>query len=133
MTCTPIKTLITGLLLMLGLTACSAVEDDGYLAPPITAHFDLQSATRRAHASLATATYQLVTRDTDCRETCDVFERGFDQARRLQLVSPARCTEEYESQLWSQTEYQEGCRAYALKMISLLDQYKIAYRESGTS
>jgi len=106
MTCTPIKTLITGLLLMLGLTACSAVEDDGYLAPLMTAHFDLQSATRRAHASLATATYQLVTRDRDCREACDVFERGFDQARRLQLVSPARCTEEYESELWSKTEYQ---------------------------
>lgn len=30
-------------------------------------------------------------------------------------------------------KYQEGCRAYALKVISLLDQYKIAYRKSGAS
>jgi len=100
-------------LVKMHLSSVQFAKDNGRIADYVahdvktmTAHFDLQSATRRAHASLATATYQLVTRDRDCREACDVFERGFDQARRLQLVSPARCTEEYESELWSKTEYQ---------------------------
>ena len=128
MTCTPIKTLITGLLLMLGLTACSAVEDDGYLAPPITS-LDRHSVFTAAHRQLARATYQRVTGDADCGDACEVFERGFSQARRLRISSPARCTDEFESGLWSQTEYQEGCRAYALKVLTLVDELKSKHRE----
>ena len=109
---------------ILALAGCTDVSDDGYLSPPGYGEPDLRAATDRAHRELLGATYLSVTRDQDCREACDVFERGFDQARRLRLTSPAKCTDEFEDGLWSQTEYQEGCRAYALKVMSLLDIYR---------
>jgi hypothetical protein len=110
-------------------SGCAGVEDDGYLAPPGYDAFDLRAATERAHAVLAGSSYQRATLDTDCREACDVFERGFAQARQLRLTSPAKCTDEFEIGLWSQTEYQEGCRAYALKVLVLIDQYRQTHRE----
>ena len=116
--------------LALLVVGCANVTDDGYLSPPGVEEFDLRAATERVHQELSTESYRRVTRDADCREACAVFERGFEQARRLRLTSPAQCTDEFEDGLWSQTEYQEGCRAYALKAISLLDQYRIEWRNT---
>lgn len=127
-----IKTLITVLLFSGALSGCATPEDDGYLPPPITS-LDRHSVFTAAHRQLARATYQRVTGDADCGAACEVFERGFSQARRLQISSPARCTDEFESGLWSQTEYQEGCRAYALKVLSLVDELKSKHREYGAS
>ena len=127
-----IKTLITALLLSGALVGCATPEDDGYLPPPITS-LDRQSVFTAAHRQLARATYQRVTGDADCGDACEVFERGFSQARRLRISSPARCTDEFESGLWSQTEYQEGCRAYALKVLSLVDQLKLQHLERSDS
>ena len=127
-----IKTLITALLLSGALVGCATPEDDGYLPPPITS-LDRQSVFTAAHRQLARATYQRVTGDVDCGDACEVFERGFSQARRLKISSPARCTDEFESGLWSQTEYQEGCRAYALKVLSLVDQLKLQHLEQSDS
>jgi hypothetical protein len=118
-------TAISGLGLMVLLSGCSHVEDDGYLAPPGQETFDLQVAAERAHLALMSSIYDLVTNDQDCRDACDVFERGFAQARRLQITSPAKYTDEFESGLWSHIEYQEGCRAYALKVIALRDRYRL--------
>jgi hypothetical protein len=118
-------TVISGLGLMVLVSGYSRVDDDEYLAPPERETFDLQVASERAHVELMNSTYRLVTNDQDCREACDVFERGFAQARRLRITSPAKCTDEFESGLWSQIEYQEGCRAYALKVIALRDQYRL--------
>ncbi len=119
---------ILAVCLMGALAGCADVSDDGYLPPPGYGEFDLRAATDRAHRELAGATYLRVTRDQDCREACDIFERGLEQARSLRLTSPAKCTGEFESGLWSQTEYQEGCRAYALKVIALVDRYKVERR-----
>jgi len=127
-----IKTLITALLLSGALAGCTTPEDDGYLPPPITS-LDPHSVFTAAHRQLARATYQRVTGDADCGDVCEVFERGFSQARRLRISSPARCTDEFESGLWSQTEYQEGCRAYALKVLSLVDEIKLRHREGAAS
>jgi hypothetical protein len=107
-----------------GVVGCTAAPDDGYLAPPGYGEFDLRAATERAHHELADATYRGVTGDLDCRKACDVFERGFHQARRLRITSPAKCTDEFEDGLWSQTEYQEGCRAYTLGVIQLIERYR---------
>ena len=105
---------------------CAEVADDGFIAPETYGCFDWSEAgIQRAHRELLGATYLGITGDQDCREACDVFERGFDQARILQLTSPAKCTDEFENGLWSQTEYQEGCRAYALKVIALVDRYQL--------
>jgi hypothetical protein len=103
-------------------SGCAGVEDDGYLSPPTTA-FDQAAATERAHVALRGVTYLDVTKDRDCREACAVFERGFDHARSVRITMPSQCANEYEAGLWSQTEYQEGCRAYALKVIALVDDY----------
>ena len=127
-----IKTLIMVLLLSGALVGCATPEDDGYLPPPIT-RLDRQSVFTAAHRQLARATYQRVTGDVDCGDVCEVFERGFSQARRLKISSPARCSDEFESGLWSQTEYQEGCRAYALKVLSLVDDFKLKHRERSDS
>ncbi len=127
-----IKTLIAALLLSGALVGCATPEDDGYLPPPITS-LDRQSVFTAAHRQLARATYRRVTGDADCGDVCEVFERGFSQARRLRIASPARCTDEFESGLWSQTEYQEGCRAYALKVLSLVDEIKLRHREGAAS
>jgi hypothetical protein len=102
-------------------SGCAQVEDDGYLPPPITA-FDQVAAIERAHVALSGRTYVGVTKDSDCREACDVFERGFDHARSVRITKPSQCVNEYEAGLWSQTEYQEGCRAYALKVIEFVDE-----------
>jgi hypothetical protein len=102
-------------------SGCAQVEDDGYLPPPITA-FDQVAAIERAHVALSGRTYVGVTKDSDCREACDVFERGFDHARAVKITKPSQCVNEYEAGLWSQTEYQEGCRAYALKVIEFVDE-----------
>lgn len=116
--------------LMIGISAlavgvvvsgCARVEDDGYLAPPTVA-FDRAAATRGAHAALQAVTYLGVIKDQDCREACDVFERGFARARALGVTKPSQCANEYEEGLWSPTEYQEGCRAYALKVIDLVSE-----------
>lgn len=112
-------------------SGCAGVEDDGYLSPPTTA-FDQAAATERAHVALRSVTYLDVTKDRDCREACDVFERGFDHARTVRITKPSQCVNEYEVGLWSQTEYQEGCRAYALEVISLVDDYRQAHQEIGT-
>jgi hypothetical protein len=114
----------------LSVAGCTEVADDGYLSPPGHGEFDLRAATERAHHELADATYRQVTGDLDCREACDVYERGFEQARRLQITSPAKCTDEFEDGLWSQTEYQEGCRAYAMNVIALVDRYKVERRST---
>jgi len=114
----------------LGLAGCAEMTDDGYLPPPGYGEFDLRAATERAHDEIAYATYRHVTGDLDCREACDVFERGFHQAHRLRMTSPAKCTDEFEDGLWSQTEYQEGCRAYALKVMALVDRYKVERRST---
>lgn len=127
-----IKTLIMALLLSGALVGCATPEDDGYLPPPITS-LDRHSVFTAAHRQLARATYQRATGDADCGDTCEVFERGFSQVRRLKISSPARCSDEFESGLWSQTEYQEGCRAYALKVLSLVDDFKLKHRERGDS
>lgn len=116
-------------LLLMGLVGCTTSVDDGYLTPPDVEAFDLSAATDRVHRALAEASYREVTEDLDCREACAVFERGFAEARREQVVSPAECSEFYESGLWSQTEYQEGCRAYALKVLALLDAYREAHHQ----
>jgi hypothetical protein len=108
-------------LVALIVAGCTQVEDDGYLPPPITA-FDQAAAIERAHVALSGRTYVGVTKDSDCREACDVFERGFDHARVVKITKPSQCVNEYETGLWSQTEYQEGCRAYALKVIELVDE-----------
>jgi hypothetical protein len=115
----------------LDLAGCAEMADDGYLPPPGYGEFDLRAATDRAHHELADATYRRVTGDLDCRDACDVFERGFGQAHRLRITSPAKCTDELEDGLWSQTEYQEGCRAYALKVIALVDQFRIEARNAS--
>lgn len=115
----------------LGLAGCAEMADDGYLPPPGYGEFDLRAATDRAHHELADATYRRVTGDLDCRDACDVFERGFERAHRLRITSPAKCTDEFEDGLWSQTEYQEGCRAYALKVIALVDQFRIEARNAS--
>ena len=127
-----IKTLIAALLLSGALDGCATPEDDGYLPPPITS-LDRQSVFTAAHRQLARATYQRVTGDADCGDVCEVFERGFSQAKRLRISFPAQCTDEFESGLWSQTEYQEGCRAYALKVLSLVDELKLQHRERSDS
>jgi hypothetical protein len=132
MHCVSIKKLILVSLFCSALNGCVSPEDDGYLPPPVTA-LDQKSAFIVAHRQLARATYERVTGETDCGEVCEVFERGFSQARRLRISSPARCTDEFESGLWSQTEYQEGCRAYALKVLSLVDEMKLRHRESAAS
>lgn len=119
------------LCLAVALTGCSITADDGYLAPPAAVVFDRRAALERAHRELGPATYQELTRDTECREACDVFQRGFEQARRLRIVLPAECSEQFEIGLWSQTEYQEGCRAYALAVLSLVDRYREAERVSS--
>ncbi len=108
-------------LVALIVAGCTQVEDDGYLPPPITA-FDQAAAIEHAHAALRVMNYLDVTKDPDCREACDVFERGFDHARSVRITKPSQCVNEYEAGLWSQTEYQEGCRAYALKVIELVDE-----------
>jgi hypothetical protein len=128
--CMRFMTIISTALLALLALGCANVTDDGYLSPPGIEEFDLQAATERAHEELMSESYRRVTHDADCREACAVFERGFERARRLRLTSPAKCTDEFEDGLWSQTEYQEGCRAYALKAISLLDQYRIDWRNN---
>ncbi len=102
-------------------SGCAQVEDDGYLSPPTTV-FDPAAATRGAHAALQAVTYLGVIEDQDCREACDVFERGFAHARSVGISKPSQCANEYEAGLWSQTEYQEGCRAYALKVIEFVDE-----------
>ena len=102
-------------------SGCTHVEDDGYLSPP-TAVFDPAAEIEYAHAALRVMNYLDVTKDPDCREACDVFERGFDHARSVRITKPSQCVNEYEAGLWSQTEYQEGCRAYALKVIELVDE-----------
>ena len=102
-------------------SGCTQIEDDGYLPPPITA-FDQAAAIEHAHAALRVMNYLDVTKDPDCREACDVFERGFDHARSVRITKPSQCVNEYEAGLWSQTEYQEGCRAYALKVIEFVDE-----------
>ena len=127
-----IKILMMALLLSGALVGCATPEDAGYLPPPITS-LDRQSVFTAAHRQLARATYQRVTGDVDCGDACEVLERGFSQARRLRISSPARCTDEFESGLWSQTEYQEGCRAYALKVLSLVDDFKLKHRERSDS
>ncbi len=123
-----LMTPILAVCLMGALAGCADVSDDGYLPPPGYGEFGLRAATDRAHRELAGATYLRVIRDQDCREACDVFERGFEQARTLRLTSPAKFTDEFEDGLWSQTEYQEGCRAYALKVIALVDRYQLERR-----
>jgi hypothetical protein len=132
MHCVSIKKLIVASLFCSALIGCVSPEDDGYLPPPVTV-LDQKTAFTAAHQQLARATYERVTGETDCGEVCEVFERGFSQARRLRISSPARCTDEFESGLWSQTEYQEGCRAYALKVLSLVDEMKLRHRESAAS
>ena len=102
-------------------SGCAQVEDDGYLSPPTTV-FDPAAEIEHAHAALRVMNYLDVTKDPDCREACDVFERGFDHARSVRITKPSQCVNEYETGLWSQTEYQEGCRAYALKVIELVDE-----------
>ena len=113
-------------------SGCTQIEDDGYLPPPITA-FDQVAAIERAHVALSGRTYVGVTKDSDCREACDVFERGFDHARSVRITKPSQCVNEYEAGLWSQTEYQEGCRAYALTVLSLIDEYRKRHHERGAS
>ena len=117
-------TIISVLWVAAVVSGCAGVEDDGYLSPPATA-FDQAAATERAHLALDSATYLSVTSDKDCREACDVSERGFDHARTVRIAKPSQCVNEYEVELWSQTEYQEGCRAYALKVIELVDHYSL--------
>ncbi len=102
-------------------SGCAQVEDDGYLSPPTTV-FDPAAEIEHAHAALRVMNYLDVTKDPDCREACDVFERGFDHARSVRITKPSQCVNEYEAGLWSQTEYQEGCRAYALKVIEFVDE-----------
>lgn len=102
---------IFGSFFIVVLAGCAEASDDGYLSPLGYGEFDLRAAIDRAHRELLGATYRSVTRDQDCREACAVFERGFDQARSLRLTSHAKCTDEFESGLWSQTEYQEVVRA----------------------
>jgi hypothetical protein len=114
-------TIISAYLVAVIVSGCAQVEDDGYLPPPITA-FDQAAAIERAHVALSGRTYVGVTKDSDCREACDVFERGFDHARSVRITKPSQCVNEYEAGLWSQTEYQEGCRAYALKVIEFVDE-----------
>jgi hypothetical protein len=122
-------TIIVVCISALGVVGCTAAPDDGYLPPPGYGEFDLRAATDRAHDELADATYRQVTGDLGCREACDVFERGFGQAHRLRITSPAKCTDEFEDGLWSQTEYQEGCRAYALSALVLIDRHRQAHRD----
>jgi len=117
--------------LAVALTGCSLTADDGYLAPPDIAAFDRGAALERAHRELGVANYQQLTQDTECREVCDVFQRGFEEARRSRIVLPADCSEQFEIGLWSQTEYQEGCRAYALAVLALVDRYREAERVSS--
>ena len=116
-----LMTIISASLVAVVVSGCAQVEDDGYLPPPITA-FDQVAAIERAHVALSGRTYVGVTKDSDCREACDVFERGFDHARSVRITKPSQCVNEYEAGLWSQTEYQEGCRAYALKVIEFVDE-----------
>ena len=116
-----LMTTISVSLVAVVVSGCAQVEDDGYLPPPITA-FDQVAAIERAHVALSGRTYVGVTKDSDCREACDVFERGFDHARAVKITKPSQCVNEYEAGLWSQTEYQEGCRAYALKVIEFVDE-----------
>jgi hypothetical protein len=113
---------------ILALVGCAQLSDDGYLSPPGYGDFDLRAASARAPRELLGATYLVVTRDQDCLEACDVFDRGFERARTLRLTSPTRCTDEFENGLWSQNEYQEGCIAYALKVIDLVDRCTVERR-----
>jgi hypothetical protein len=121
-------TIISVLTVVAVVSGCARLEDDGYLSPPATA-FDQVAATERAHVALRSVTYLDVTNDRDCREACDVFERGFDHARTVRIAKPSQCVNEYEVGLWSQTEYQEGCRAYALSVLALIDRYRQKNRE----
>ena len=127
-----LMTTISVSLVAVVVSGCAQVEDDGYLPPPITA-FDQAAAIERAHVALSGRTYVGVTKDSDCREACDVFERGFDHARSVRITKPSQCVNEYEAGLWSQTEYQEGCRAYALTVLSLIDEYRKRHHERGAS
>ena len=116
-----LMTIISAIALFAIVSGCTRVEDDGYLPPPMAA-FDPAAATRGAHAALQAVTYLGVIKDQDCRDACDVFERGFAHARSVGISKPSQCVNEYEVGLWSQTEYQEGCRAYALKVIDLISE-----------
>lgn len=116
-----LMTIISAIALFAIVSGCTRVEDDGYLPPPMAA-FDPAAATRGAHAALQAVTYLGVIKDQDCRDACDVFERGFAHARAVGISKPSQCANEYEAGLWSQTEYQEGCRAYALKVIDLISE-----------
>jgi hypothetical protein len=106
-------------LIALVVSGCAQVEDDGYLPPPITA-FDQVAAIERAHVALSGRTYVGVTKD-------------FDHARSVRITKPSQCVNEFEAGLWSQTEYQEGCRAYALTVLSLIDEYRKKHHERGAS
>jgi hypothetical protein len=127
-----LMTIISVILVAVIVSGCMQVEDDGYLAPP-TAAFDPAAEIERAHAALRGLTYLGVTKDQECREVCDVFERGFDHARTVRITKPSQCANQYEAGLWSQTEYQEGCRAYALTVLSLVDEYRKKHHEHGAS
>lgn len=116
-----LMTIILGFASICLVVGCSVHDDDGYLSPP-TAVFDTAVAIERAHVALRGVTYLAATKDQDCREACAVFERGFVHARTVRITKPSQCVNEYEVGLWSQTEYQEGCRAYALKVIDLVSE-----------
>ncbi len=108
------------------------VEDDGYLPPPITS-LDQVATLERVHFALGSMTYLRAAKDRDCHEICDVFERGFVRARAARITKPSQCVDEYEAGLWSQTEYQEGYRAYALKVIELMDETRRRTNEGNAS
>ena len=127
-----LMTIISVSLVAVVVSGCAQVEDDGYLSPPTTV-FDPAAEIEHAHAALRVMNYLDVTKDPDCREACNVFERGFDHARSVRITKPSQCVNEYEAGLWSQTEYQEGCRAYALTVLSLIDEYRKRHHERGAS
>lgn len=111
-------------------SGCAKTPDDGYLEPPGVADFDRKADIERAHRELRSATYLSVTMSPDCGEDCALLEKGWARARRLRIDSPHRCSEAYTAEIWGLAEFQEGCRAYALRVIALVDRYQRETRES---
>lgn len=119
--------------IMLFSLGCAKTPDDGYLEPPGVADFDRQAGIERAHRELRSETYLSVTIGPDCGEDCELLQKGWAQARRLRIDSPHRCSEAYSAEIWGLAEFQEGCRAYALQVIGLVERYQreTQQREGG--
>jgi hypothetical protein len=121
---------ISVMLLIAMVSGCARTEDDGYLSPPLSKS-DRFSVLERVHEELRTTNYRHANQSDECQDDCDALSLGYERAKRLKIESPAACAHQFGEMPWSQNAYQEGCRAYALRALALLDRYRLERDNDG--